>query len=225
MAESGGLQEVLTGRQGPLQNSLILSALFAAALLLQSLGRPADLPVNGGAKLSGVPAEFGGWRSEEHKLDAVSARLLEPDAVLWRTYVDSEGRPLDFLVVYGHRKKSFHSPGFCLPGSGWEVAAKERLTLEIPGAPGGSVEANLLRIQNKGVQQLALYWFVHGRATTPSLFQHNLNLLKSRLMRRRAFGALVRVVVPVLTTEQDALKRAVVFLKEVYPEVNRQISS
>jgi EpsI family protein len=210
MAKSGGL---------------ILCALFAAALWLQSLGRLASSPVKGGAELSRIPARFGGWRSEEHKLDAVSARLLEPDAVLWRTYVDPEGRPLDFLVVYGHRKKSFHSPGFCLPGSGWEVAAKERLTLKIPGAPGGSVEANLFRIQNKGVQQLALYWFAHGRTTTPSLFQHNLNLLKSRLMHRRAFGALVRVVVPVVTTEQDALRRAVVFLREVYPEVNRQISS
>lgn len=175
--------------------------------------------------LSSVPASFGGWRSENRQLDAVSRSLLEPDAVLWRTYVDPAGVPLDFLVVYGHRKKTFHSPGFCLPGGGWEIVSKRTVNLDLQGGNPRRVCANLFEIQNQGRRQIALYWFAHRGGTTPSLIRHNLGLMCSRVAHQRATGALVRVLVPVLTTEDDAIRRAVLFLKRVYPEASRQIAA
>jgi EpsI family protein len=201
----------------------MLCVLIGGALLLQGFSRTDAGFLKGQADLSLVPTAFDGWRSTEHMLDDVSLDLLEPDGVLWRTYTDPEGLPLDFLVVYGHQKKTFHSPGFCLPGGGWEVAEKRRLALEIPGLSEQEMDANLFRIQNQGRNQIVIYWFAHGSTTTPSLFKHNLNLLFSRVFHRRATGALVRVLAPVITTEDDAVRRAIQLLSGVYPEVSRQI--
>lgn len=93
------------------------------------------------------------------------------------------------------------------------------------GTAGTLVHANVLDLQRDRHRQIAIYWFAHGRTTTPSLVRFNANLLLSRIAHRNAGGALVRLVLPVASTEEQALKQAVSFLTRVYPEVIRRISA
>ncbi len=47
--------------------------------------------------------------------------MLQPDAYLGRIYRRTDGYPVDLSFVFGHRKQTFHSPGFCLLGGGWNI--------------------------------------------------------------------------------------------------------
>ncbi|MGQ9697369.1 MAG: exosortase C-terminal domain/associated protein EpsI [Armatimonadota bacterium] len=203
-------------------NYLLICLLIGAAAVVQSHSGSDHRASSRRVELSGVPTSFMGWSSRELNLGPDSMKLLEPDAVLWRLYTDPTGLPLEFLVVFGHQKKTFHSPGFCLPGGGWEVTAKRSAVLHIDSIP---VHAAVLQLQRDRHRQLAIYWFVHRKSTTPSVVRHNVNMLLSRIAHREAGGALVRVLLPITSTEEEAIQRATAFLSKIYPEVVSRIQA
>jgi hypothetical protein len=86
-----------------------------------------------------VPETIAGFRMvEQQELDDLSKQMLTPDAYIVRNYANAAGYPVNVLVIYGHQKNTFHSPGYCLPGGGWAIQKKdvERLSMVAPdGAP------------------------------------------------------------------------------------------
>jgi EpsI family protein len=165
-------------------------------------------------------------------LDKVSISELDPDDYLWRVYTRPYSYrgtlypiPLDFLVVYGHKKQTFHSPGFCLPGGGWQIVSKSDAPVDADGLP---MPMNLFQIQReiKGQQakQVVLYCFVQGDRATSSLVAHNVNLLRARIRHQRPTGALVRVIVPVVTTEDEAIGRGKEFISRIYHELRKRLN-
>jgi EpsI family protein len=179
----------------------------------------------------------------EQRLDADSLRVLEPDATLWRAYecpgADEGGRDdlgadrppvqpsIDLLVVYGHRKKTFHSPAFCIPGGGYQVISKRQATLRLPVVEGrrGSafdLPANAMVIQKGDRRLLVCYWYAQGGETTPGLARHTLRLLWRRVLHRPATGALVRVITPIGTDEAAGLRTASRFLAGSYPTLRQE---
>ncbi|HEY3266712.1 MAG TPA: EpsI family protein [Armatimonadota bacterium] len=174
--------------------------------------------------LKGLPRQVGEWSGKDGELDQMSLDLLKPDDYLWRMYQDPRGVPLDFLVVYGHLKQTFHSPGFCLPGGGWQISAKSETPVNSDGLP---MQMNVFDIsreyQGQTLKQVVLYCFMQGDHATPSIYAHNWNLLKARVQRKRATGALVRVIVPVVTTEEAAVAEAKYFIIRIYPDLRKRI--
>ena len=174
--------------------------------------------------LNKLPMQVAEWNGEEMKLDDISLQQLQPDDYVWRTYTDPNGIPLDFMVVYGHLKQTFHSPGFCLPGGGWRIDLKS----ETPSKGGGlPIQMNLFQIQREyeghSYRQIVLYAFLQGDRATPSLITHNLNLLRAHLRHERSTGALVRVIIPVVSTDDVALTRAKDFINRIYPDLRKRI--
>jgi EpsI family protein len=182
--------------------------------------------------LKSLPASVGEWgavtfpgeKGINHELDKVSLDLLKPDDYVWRTYQDRIGVPLDFLVVYGHLKQTFHSPGFCLPGGGWQIMEKSDEPVSAGGLP---IEMNLFLIQRviqgQDVKQVVMYCFVQGDNATPSLVKHNWNLLMAHFRHTRRTGALVRVIIPVTSTQDAAVARAKDYITRIYPELRKRI--
>ncbi|HEY3414276.1 MAG TPA: EpsI family protein [Armatimonadota bacterium] len=175
--------------------------------------------------LTQLPLAVGEWTCKQNEdLDKLSLDLLKPDDYVFREYRDPIGWPLSFLVVYGHLKQSFHSPGFCLPGGGWQIMEKS----DEPVAEGGlPIEMNRFLIQRvidgHDYKQVVLYCFVQGDNATPSLMKHNWNLLMAHFQQKRRTGALVRVIIPVVSTEDVALARAKDFITRIYPELKKRI--
>jgi EpsI family protein len=174
--------------------------------------------------LTDLPTQVAEWTGKDQQLDELSLSELEPDDYVWRTYTDPNGIPLDFLVVYGHLKKTFHSPGFCLPGGGWQIDQKSETPAKGAGLP---MQMNLFHIQRDyeghTYRQIVLYTFLQGDRATPSLITHNLNLLRAHIRHQRSTGALVRVIVPVVSTDDVAISRAKDFINEIYPDLRKRI--
>ncbi|MEJ5250293.1 MAG: exosortase C-terminal domain/associated protein EpsI [Armatimonadota bacterium] len=173
-----------------------------------------------------VPTSLAGFQMvQEQDLDDLSKQMLTPDAYIVRNYANEVGYPVNVLVIYGHQKNTFHSPGYCLPGGGWAIQKKEVERVPVVAPDGREYEAEMNRflLQKNEQKQVVLYCFVEGGRVTPSIFRHNWYLLQDRLLHRPAMGALLRIIVPVADNEQRAAEIARAFARELVPIVQHQL--
>lgn len=171
-------------------------------------------------ELQRVPTHIDSWKSKDIKLDPGAQKLLTPDAYLWRSYSSDRDPPVDLFVVYGHAKNTFHSPGFCLPGSGWQVTQKREIYFDYGS---GGLSMTLFHIQKEGMKQLVLFSFLSGNSSTASLYHHNWNLLVDRIFHRSNGGALLRIIIPTGKNEKHALDTATRFAKSALPPIREEL--
>ncbi len=173
-----------------------------------------------------VPAAIAGFQMvEQHDLDDLSKQMLTPDAYIVRNYRNEAGYFANVLVIYGHQKNTFHSPGYCLPGGGWAIQKKsvERIPVTAPDGRQYEAELNRFLLQKNAEKQVVFYCFVEGGRVTPSIFQLNWYLLQDRLLQRPAMGALLRIIVPVADNEEGAAEAARTLARELLPIVQHQL--
>jgi EpsI family protein len=168
--------------------------------------------------------QVGEWAGQDRgPLDETSQEILRPDAYMGRIYVNADEYPVDVSVVYGHAKETFHSPGFCLLGGGWNIIEKARRGVEC-GPEGDAVLANEFLLQREGEQRVVLYWYASHRETTPSWVVLQYRLLRNRVLRRPMGGALVRVTAPVAGSVEGAARTAEDLIRELYPELREAMA-
>lgn len=173
--------------------------------------------------LSRLPLVLRGWQGiERGALDDASLEMLDPDAYLLREYARSDGYPVDLSILFGHKKNTFHSPGFCLLGGGWNILRKSRRSLDL-GDNGGDVLVNEFLLQRGGEQRMVLYWYVCHGATTPSFVQFRSHLLRNRVLRRPTWGALIRVSAPVAESQEEAAQASEDLLREIHPDLQEEL--
>ena len=214
-----------TGSGGSWRRALpafVLLALTYGLVRLAAVG-----PVTPGsisADFSALPASVGGWRmTQSAPLDRTSQEMLHPDAYVGRVYTRTDGYPVNVTVVFGHAKETFHSPGFCLLGGGWNITRKDRCTLDA-GAGAAIIQANRFSLQRGDERRLVLYWYASAGETTPSWVAFQYRLLRNRLTGRSASGALVRFVAPVLDSEGFASKATDELVRGIYPDLRKCMS-
>lgn len=208
-------------------NYLVVFAIFLMAWGVMVYARQAErrvvtFPID----TKQVPATIAGFQMvDEQPLDELSLKMLTPDAFIVRNYVNEKGYPVNMLVIYGHQKNTFHSPGYCLPGGGWAIQKKEveRVPVVAPDGRQYDAEMNRFLMQKNDLKQVVLYCFVEGGRVTPSIFRLNWYLLQDRLMHRPAMGALLRIIVPVADNEEHANEVARAFARELVPIVQHQL--
>ena len=173
--------------------------------------------------LSHVPLVLQGWQGTERgALDGDSLEMLDPDAYLLREYTRSDGYPVDLSILFGYRKSTFHSPGFCLLGGGWNIIRKSRRSLDL-GDGGGEVLANELLLQRGREQRTVLYWYMSHGATTPSFMQFRYHLLRNRVLQRPTWGALIRVSAPAAGSQEDAAQASEDLLQKIHPDLREEL--
>jgi EpsI family protein len=120
-----------------------------------------------------------------------------------------------------------HSPLNCLPGAGWSPVSFRRMDIDVPA--NGSVERriNVNRyVIEKGVdRQLVLYWYqAHGRVVA-SEYWGKFYLVLDAIRTNRTDGALVRIVAPIRSSEDDAEAQAVAFAQALFPLLGKYLPS
>src|SRR5436309_3176064 len=101
---------------------LILNSLLLLTLLGSQLGRRVESASLAHSDfLRALPLPFRNWKTADTLLAQSDLDLLEPDATLMRQYKSSDGQWAELAIIAGHRKKSIHTPGFCMAGGGWEI--------------------------------------------------------------------------------------------------------
>jgi len=209
-------------QQQPNQNAWRFTVLLVVLLL-------GGVVVNGWAYLGearvsrnaliNFPDRVGSWQKfgSDERFDKATEDVLRADDYLLRNYRRNDGPIASFYVGYYTTQRtgaSYHSPLNCLPGAGWTMTDPARLVIT-PTDRRPAFEANRYLIQNGSERQLLIYWYQgRGRALT-SEYWGKVYTVWDSLCRRRSDGSMVRVTVPVGTSEPVALRSAENFAADV----------
>ena len=162
-------------------------------------------------ELKNFPNQIGAWQQlgADQVLDAPTLEVLRASDYLLRNFRRPDGQTANFYVGYYATQRegaSYHSPLNCLPGSGWTLTEPGKVNL--PGPDGRSFTANKYVIENGSQKNLMLYWYQgRGRAIASEYWGKVYTVLDSVTMRR-SDGAMVRVTVPIIDSEANALQSA-----------------
>lgn len=113
-----------------------------------------------------VPEQIPGYRFATStkqnvaiRMDPSTYEILQPYGIVIRRYQDSEGRLLDFTVVAGNSRKSFHDPQVCFTAQNWELINPRLRRVNIP-ALGGEIPATIMGLkQQKSDERAAAVYF------------------------------------------------------------------
>jgi EpsI family protein len=204
---------------------LLVPAFLAAQALLVHWSKSAERPPAAPA-LSHFPAALGGWNQlHDNPVDPDMAATLRADRLLSRTYIDTAGDRVDFLVAWFQSQRAGqsqpHSPKVCLPASGWIPVSTGEIDLDTSA---GVVHANRYLVANRGDRALVLYWYQTARRTTAGEWASKFWLVAGALGSHRTDTALVRIVVEDrAASAEHATATASDFARAVYPQLREQL--
>ena len=176
----------------------------------------------GADPLHAAALDYHGWRTEDVPLASSDLTLLSPDMAMVRNYLGPRGNSLQFAVIAGHRKKSIHTPIFCMQGGGWEVISQADSYLKLGGV---TVPVSQSILTQGGHSILMTYYFTDGAYRSSSVLPFQFVELLKRFKSTVTVGALVRVIVPVHTNTASAKAETIDFLSIAGPKVDAILRS
>ena len=210
-------------KAGQLHYWFVVVLLVACGLLIQSWERSGEAST-ARRELKEFPAEVGAWRQRgaDQRFDAATEAVLRASDYVSRNYASPDGRAASFYVGYYSTQRAgatYHSPLNCLPGTGWTL--NEPGSVRVSPAGGGEpFEANRYVIENGDERFLLVYWYQGRGRAVASEYWDKLFTAWDSVRLRRSDGAMVRVLVPVRTSEADALAAAVDFAAQAAPHLH-----
>jgi EpsI family protein len=162
--------------------------------------------------LAEFPKQIGEWRMiQEGVLDQETRDILKADDYLTRDYVSpSSTETVNFYVAFFRTQRTGqtpHSPKNCLPGGGWVPSASSIVDVAIPGRA-QPIRVNQYIVAKGPLRDVVMYWYQsHGRVVA-SEYAAKIYVVADALRYNRTDTALVRVVVPVTGSDDDAVRIA-----------------
>ena len=169
--------------------------------------------------LRDFPKKVAAWEQVggDERFDRQTEAVLRADDYLLRSYKSRDGQVASFYVGYYATTRNgatYHSPLNCLPGAGWSMSAPATLSVK-PANGKPAFDANMYLIQNSRDRQLMIYWYQgRGRAIASEYWGKVYTVLDS-LKRHRSDGSMVRVMVPLGTSEAAAIETAGKFAADI----------
>lgn len=169
------------------------------------------------------------WQGKELPLEEKVLDILKVSDYLMRIYNPTASSsevtqttplaPISLYIGYYESQKSgatYHSPKNCLPGAGWSFA--DTSMASIPIAHGGqSILINKVLIQKGDNKQLVLYWYHDRGRVIASEYWAKGYMIWDSMTNNRTDGSLVRIIVPVSGTTEEAFEVGVTFLNDMWP--------
>lgn len=168
-----------------------------------------------------VPDTLMGRGSWDRVVDEAEAAVAGMDHYVMRFYSREPEPAYDFSVYVGYYQaqtqgKSIHSPRNCLPGAGWEAVSSATRVVETSL---GEFEVNRYLLANKSARAVVYYWYQGRGRVAWNEYAVKWDLLRDKALHGRSDEALVRIVVPVRTTEEDADRYAMDAAAALIPAV------
>jgi len=161
--------------------------------------------------LQNFPRRLGSWKQQgtDVRFDKETEKVLRADDYVAREF-ESQGTVASLYIGYYLTQRTgatYHSPLNCLPGSGWVMTDPGRIVISPTG--GTPFEANRYIIQNGNQKALMVYWYQGRGSAVASEYWAKIYTVLDSVRRRRSDGALVRVMVPVGSSPQEAERMAI----------------
>ena len=178
--------------------------------------------------LSDFPRTIGPWKGKlDHFEDWVYEKTGVDDSILSH-YYDAAGNYVQLYIGYYDSQREgdiIHSPRNCMPGGGWNIAETSRIDLAVPSHDPELVKVLLLRVQNGLRKQLVLYWYHSRGRVISSEYHQKVYLILDSITRRRTDGSFVRLISPVVDSEEQTLEFLKRFAAELFPIIEEYIPS
>jgi EpsI family protein len=178
-----------------------------------------------------IPLVLAGWHGHDIEISEAEQRVAGMSSFVLRYYTPERepetarmgGR--DFSVYVGYydqqyQGKTIHSPKNCLPGGGWEPLTSSRERIETPL---GVIPVSRYLIGNGRAKSVVLYWYQGRGRVQANEYVVKWDLLRDQALHGRSDEALVRVIVPVTTSEEAAYQQAVRVARELVIGVDRAL--
>lgn len=174
---------------------------------------------------SSVPVNLAGYVGKDVKISDDERRVAGMDDYLFRIYSTPADSMSAYTVYVGYYEtqrqgRTIHSPKNCLPGAGWEALTSS--TLAIPTAQ-GTKRVNRYLLQNDKQLALVLYWYQGRGRIEANEYRVKWNLLQDSALRTRSDEALVRIIVPVRGSQDEAQALAAKVATQLIPAVGKAL--
>ena len=196
-------------KSSTLRFAILLVAILGVGVLVNTWAYLGEAHVDR-KPLKDFPEQLGQWRkSKDSTIDEPTMKVLRASDYLLRDFQRPDGQSANFYVGYYASQRdgaSYHSPLNCLPGSGWTLSNPDKVTISLPG--GKTLTANKYVIQNGDHKNLMIYWYQGRGRTVASEYWGKVYTVIDSVRVLRSDGAMVRVTVPLGTSETQALASA-----------------
>ena len=178
-----------------------------------------------------IPRVLAGWHGHDVSISKEEQEVAGMSSFVLRFYTP-EAAPApgrdgsrDYSVYVGYydrqyQGKTIHSPKNCLPGGGWEPLTSSHERIDTPL---GRVPVSRYLIGNGPLKSVVLYWYQGRGRIEANEYVVKWDLLRDQALFGRSDEALVRVIVPVSTTEQAAYEQAVQVAKELVVGIDQAL--
>ncbi len=191
--------------------------LAAGGVLLQLVSSGEAVPLR--RPFDEFPRELGVYRGIDEGLEPDVLRILGVTDFMMRRYAAPARPPVWLYAGYYASQRTgviIHSPKQCLPGNGWSILRSDRVRLDAAAGEGG-VGVNRVLVSKGEDRQLVLYWYQERGRVVASEYWGKAYLVWDSMTRRRTDGALVRISLPVLASEDAADRQLAEFSRDVVP--------
>jgi EpsI family protein len=173
------------------------------------------------APLDDLPKTIGEWRGHDEPIEKSIRDILNADKLLSRTYLGpNPDYPIGLWIVYRKfgRREFAHRPEMCYPATGWEITKKRYVKLPYGGREVQAVEVVATKEFDT---QVIVYWFASGKRTEANFAKQQIIMALDRLRTQKYGWAFIRINIPVVDSEENALRQIRSFLKAASTSLER----
>lgn len=206
----------------PSRQSMVLAILLLGAIGVYH-GMPSERPANLTSPLSHMTPELPGWRlAHEGAVEPEVQNVLRADETLIRDYVSTSGTERASLFIAFFRSQSTgsapHSPKNCLPGAGWMASSSNIVRIEVPGAE-KAIPVNRYIVSKGETRAVVYYWYQSRARAVASEYWAKLFLVYDSIRHHRSDTSIVRVIVPITGTEEEAEQTGISLVKSIFQPI------
>lgn len=212
--------------------SLLFVFFVAATGVIARASHIEPVPIR--TSFDSFPMQIGDWKGAAlPPIDANVMKILRVDDYVNRVYYAPQRYGAGLYIGYYRSQRqgdSIHSPLNCLPGAGWEPVSQRVLTIPVSNAGSGdAISVNRYVIQKGVERQLVLYWYQsHGRVVANEYWS-KFYLVRDAVRLNRTDAALVRVIVPIPSNQDNAEPKAEAqateFVRSMFPLLSTYLPS
>ena len=209
------------------KNVLLATSIMVATFgLLTYLSNPEIIAAK--KPLSTFPYQIGPWEGVEESFDERVYQILAVSDTFYATYRAS-GQPwINLYIGYYESQREgelIHSPKNCMPGGGWNIIDTTIETLKLKNQTEKEVKIIKLLLEKGKSRQISLYWYHSRGRIISSEYMQKIFLVWDAVTRNRTDGSFVRLIMPVVESEEETLAALKDFAGELFPILLEYIPS
>lgn len=157
--------------------------------------------------LDKFPDQVGAWRMvQQGVMEQEVKDVLRADDYVTRDYAASPTKVANLFVAFFKSQRAGqtpHSPKNCLPGAGWVWTVSDTIPVNVAGRT-EPIQINRYIVSKGDDRSVVLYWYQSRDRVVASEYKAAAFVALDALRYNRTDTALVRVVVPIAKSGQDA---------------------